>query len=78
MSKSHINEIITKNGLRLGDAMLNIQGELIPDSTILSKYSVLVRRDDGYDLLLENPLHGTQSQHWFSFESIAVLKGISL
>lgn len=73
---SHIHEIITKHNLKQGDEMRNIDGEVIPQSKVISNYCIAIKRDynDGYDLFIEDVMAGTQTRHWFSDDSMAIIK----
>ncbi len=76
MRDSVINEIITKNGLKPGDAMLNISDEAIKDSVIVDNYTVLYRDGDRYTMVSESPLGDREVTRSFSAEAIAIIKAI--
>lgn len=78
MSKSVISEIVERHGLKPGQPMRNVNGDDIPGSAVLSRYMVIHRDDNGYRLISENPLLGSQTDQWISKETLAALAGFAL
>lgn len=81
MSKSMINQVIVREGLKPGDTMRNVKGEDIEGSVVLGSYS-FIHRDDGhhggYRLESERPIHGDAQSLWLSKDAMRVLKGIEI
>lgn len=73
--ESQINAVIVKNGLKVGDTMLNIHGDEIPNSVVLGSYNVLYRNDNGgYTLLNEAPLRGEETSIHLTDEAVAAFR----
>ena len=78
MAQSQINRIVTEHGIKPGEPMRNVHGEVIEGSCVLSPYMFIHREDGptgGYRLISENALLGDQHQEWISADTLAALRG---
>jgi len=79
MSKPQINAVITANGLKAGDTMVNVHGEPIPGSVVLDNYTFVHPEggpQGGFRLVHERPIHGDEMSQFLSHAAMRALKSV--
>ena len=66
MSKPIISTIIAKHGLKPGDAMRTLDGDVIDRSRVIGDHMVVYPDGEGYLMVSENVILDTQHQQFLS------------